>query len=191
MLDRPLTPLRWQPLAGGSFQYGDAQRLRTVTDLLVTITPLTFGQIGCPSSTPDLPVTGVDYAGAADLAAQLGGRLPTSTEWEWIAAGRQQRLYPWGDEPWTPALARLTSPDTASTGPAPIHSYPDGATPDGVHDLAGNVWEWTATRVMGEGHIIRGGSYASRPLYARATFLNAAPDELRSPGIGIRLVRTP
>lgn len=191
MLDKPLTPLRWQPIAGGTCRYGDAQRPRPVTDLLVTITPLTYGQLGWPSSTPELPITGIDFAGATDIAAQLGGRLPTSTEWEWIAAGARRRLYPWGDEPWTPELAHLNGTDAVPTGPVPVHSHPAGATPDGVRDLAGNVWEWTAARVMGQGHMIRGGSYASRPLYARCTFLNAAPDELRSPGIGIRLVKTP
>ncbi|MDG4830008.1 SUMF1/EgtB/PvdO family nonheme iron enzyme [Solwaraspora sp. WMMD1047] len=191
MIDKLVTPLRWRAVAGGTCRYGDTQRPRLVTDLLVTITPLTRGQLGWPTSAPDLPVTGVDFAGATDLAAQHGGRLPTSTEWEWIAAGAQQRRYPWGDEPWTPARANLTSSDTSPTGPVPVRSHPDGATPDGVHDLAGNVWEWTATPVMGQGHVIRGGSYASRPLYARCTFLNAAPDDLRSPGIGIRLVKTP
>ena len=43
---------------------------------------------------------------------------------------------------------------------------------------------------MGGGYVIRGGSYASKPLYARTTFLNAAPAELRSPGISVRPVRT-
>lgn len=52
--------------------------------------------------------------------------------------------------------------------------------------MAGNVWEWTATAVWGNGFVLHGGSYASPPLYAKCTFLNAAPAELRSPGIGLR-----
>jgi iron(II)-dependent oxidoreductase len=60
-----------------------------------------------------------------------------------------------------------------------------------VLDLAGNVWEWTSSPAMGGGRIIRGGSYASPPLYAQTTFLNAAPAEHRSPGISVRPVRTP
>jgi iron(II)-dependent oxidoreductase len=57
--------------------------------------------------------------------------------------------------------------------------------------VAGNVWEWTASPAMGDGYVIRGGSYASAPLYAQCTFLNAAPAELRSAGIGLRVVREP
>ena len=69
--------------------------------------------------------------------------------------------------------------------------FPAGATPEGMLDVAGNVWEWTATAAMGNGYVIRGGSYASQPAYARTTFLNAAPAGLRSPGLGFRVVRDP
>jgi formylglycine-generating enzyme len=62
--------------------------------------------------------------------------------------------------------------------------------PQGLLDVAGNVREWTATRVMGGGYVIRGGSYASKPLYARCTFLNAVHAQRRSPGIGVRPVRS-
>jgi sulfatase modifying factor 1 len=182
--------LCWVSVPGGTCRYGDAGRPRPVRDLLVALTPLTCRQLGCGgrATDPDLPVTGLGHAQACDLAALAGGRLPTSVEWEWLAAGPQQRVFPWGDRQWTPALARLRGPGARHDGPAAVGGHVDGATPQGLLDLAGNVWEWTASPVMGGGYVIRGGSYASKPLYGRSTFLNAVHAERRSPGIGVRPV---
>jgi sulfatase modifying factor 1 len=183
------SPLRWVLVPGGTCRYGDDARPRPVPDLLVAETPLTWRQlnVGDPN---DLPVTGIDHAQAQRLAADVGGRLPASVEWEWIAAGPHRNLYPWGNEPWTPWRAVLTGEGNEPTGPEPVGGYPAGAAATGVQDLAGNVWEWTASKVMGGGHVIRGGSYASKPLYARTTFRNAAPAERRSPAISVRPVKT-
>lgn len=189
LMPEPITEtVHWVLVPGGICRYGDAAKARTVVDLLVARTPLTRRQTG-HADRGDLPVTGVDHAGAARLAAEFGGRLPTSVEWEWIAAGADRRPYPWGEQPWTPERAVLTTESSTPVGPHPVGQHPAGATPHGVHDLAGNVWEWTASPVMGGGYIVRGGSYASKPLYARTTFLNAAPAERRSPGISVRPVK--
>ena len=106
-----------------------------------------------------------------------------------MAAGAARRRYPWGDDDWWPGRAALLP--SGFSRPVRAGSHPEGATPEGVLDVAGNVWEWTATTVVGGGHVIRGGSYASQLLYAQTTFRNAAPAELRSPGIGVRVVREP
>lgn len=182
------TTLHWVLVAGGTCHYGDAAKPRPVPDLQVAATPLSWAQAGHPSHG-DLPVTGIDHAEATDLAAAFGARLPTSVEWEWVAAGPQRRTYPWGDAPWSPARAVLTTKDTQPVGPHRVGQRPEGATPQGVLDLAGNVWEWTASPVMGGGYIIRGGSYASPLLYARTTFLNAVHAGRRSCGISLRLVK--
>ncbi|CCH17787.1 formylglycine-generating enzyme family protein [Micromonospora lupini] len=187
-LARPRT-VRWVHVPAGTCLYGDARKPRPVPDLLVAETPLTAAQCGVGET--DLPITGVSYGDAVGLAAEAGGRLPTSVEWEWIAAGPSRRLYPWGEEPWTPDRALLTGAGQSPRAAEPVGRYPSGVTPQGVLDLAGNVWEWTASTAMGLGKIIRGGSYASPPLYAHTTFLNAAPVERRSPGISVRPVRTP
>jgi sulfatase modifying factor 1 len=178
----------WVLVPGGRCRHGDQGRLVVIGDLYWTTTPVTAGHLGEPGD-PDLPVTGMDYEAAQEIAAEFGGRLPRSTEWEWMAAGAEQRQYPWGNRPWTPSLANLRGSGYSRLVPARAH--PAGATPDGLLDVAGNVWEWTATPVMGGGFIIRGGSFAALPLYAQCTFLNAAPAELRSPGIGLRVVREP
>jgi formylglycine-generating enzyme required for sulfatase activity len=190
---RPLAMLlRWVQIPGGTCRFGDAARPLPVEDLLVALTPLTYGQAGRGDDVgdPDLPVTDVDHAEAGRLAALVGGRLPTSVEWEWAAAGPDRRTFPWGERPWTPRLARLRGPGADHDGPGPVAGHVDGATPQGLLDLAGNVWEWTASPVMGGGYVIRGGSYASKPLYGRSTFLNAVHAQRRSCGIGVRPVRS-
>lgn len=185
-------PLCWMPILGGTFRFGDSYSLRVVGDLLVAVTPLTYRQLDRVRETADadLPVTGIDHAEACRLAELVGGRLPTSVEWEWLAGGPQRRPFPWGETPWAPHRARLRGTAVEHDGPASVGGYAAGATPQGLLDLAGNVWEWTASPVMGGGYAIRGGSYASKPLYGRSTFLNAVHAERRSPGIGVRPVRS-
>lgn len=191
----------WVLVPGGVCHYGDEERPIDIRPLYWTATPLTTGQLA-PSrhrsgavprgdshrpGDAGLPVTGISQPEAAALAARVGGRLPRSAEWEWMAAGPQRRRYPWGDQPWRPELANLR--ESGNGGPVPVTAHQQGVTSTGLYDVAGNVWEWTCTPVMGDGFVIRGGSFASPPLYAQCTFLNAAPAELRSAGIGVRAVR--
>jgi iron(II)-dependent oxidoreductase len=175
-----LMDLEWILIPGGTCQFGDDARPVPVTPLWWTRTPLT-------SIGSRLPLTGLTAVEAGDVAGELGGRLPRSVEWEWMAAGASRRPYPWGEQPWRPDFAALAP--AGQNRPGPVDAHPGGATPEGMLGVAGNVWEWTATRVMGDGAAIRGGSYASKALYARCTFRNAAPVELRSPGIGFRVVK--
>lgn len=182
--------VEWVFLDAGTCLFGDRARPVSVPALWWTRTPVTAADLGGkPPRSGCAPVTLVDRDEAAALASQFGGRLPRSVEWEWMAAGPGRRRYPWGDQDWSAALGLLLP--SGSDGPAPVASFPAGATPEGLLDVAGNVWEWTASTLMGGGAVVRGGSYASPELYARCTFLNAAPVELRSPGIGFRVVREP
>ncbi|MER5642066.1 SUMF1/EgtB/PvdO family nonheme iron enzyme [Kitasatospora sp. NPDC002227] len=174
----------WLPIRGGTCLFGDRQRRVAVPDLEWTATPVTWAQARQGSSA--LPLTGLAHEEAVRLAAELGGRLPRSSEWEWAAAGPDRRLYPWGDEEPGPVRANLRGGAGRLTV---VGTYPDGATPTGLLDMGGTCWEWTSSPTIGDGYVIRGGSYNSLPLYARCTFLNAAPAELGSPGIGVRVVR--
>jgi len=105
-------------------------------------------------------------AEAEAYCAFRGGRLPTADEWSWAAAGAGARRYPWGD---TGAVCRrawwgLNNGPCAfgHIGPELAGLHPDGSTPEGIHDLAGNVSEWVAgAKEDGEGEI-RGGSYATQ-----------------------------
>lgn len=178
--------ITWVLVPGGVCRYGDEGRPRNIAPLYWTATPLTADQLAIPGEA-GLPITEICQREAGELAAGVGGRLPRSTEWEWMAAGPQRHRYPWGDQPWEPKLANLR--ESGHGAPIPVTAHRQGATWAGLYDVAGNVWEWTHTPVMGDGYVIRGGSFASLPLYAKCTFLNAAPAELRSAGIGVRAVR--
>ncbi|WP_310724882.1 ergothioneine biosynthesis protein EgtB [Streptomyces sp. N2A] len=141
---------------------------------------------------PDEPVLHVSWYEADAYARWAGRRLPTEAEWEKAArfdpaTGRSTR-YPWGDEDPTPERANLGQ---RHLRPAAVGSYPQGASPLGVRQLIGDVWEWTASDFLpypgfaafpyreysevffGDGHkVLRGGSFAVDPVACRGTFRN-------------------
>ena len=95
---------------------------------------------------------------AAAYCASKDGRLPTSAEWERAARdGRNKVEYPWGDD--EPDETRANFAYNNSPGaPTPVGLYPAGATPSGIQDMAGNVWEWVADDYDNESKVLRGGS---------------------------------
>jgi formylglycine-generating enzyme required for sulfatase activity len=87
--------------------------------------------------------------------------LPSAAQWELAAGGPTDSPHPWGDAAPSPARARFSSGATIDdvlarydrSSTAPIGAHPAGATPAGVHDLAGNVWEWTRSRALDDGEL--------------------------------------
>ncbi|MEZ4831539.1 MAG: formylglycine-generating enzyme family protein [Caldilineaceae bacterium] len=89
----------------------------------------------------DRPVTWVSWNQANDYAEWVGGSLPTEAQWEKACRGTDGRVYPWGN---TEPSAALLNFGNNGDGITPVGAYPNGAGPNGLLDMAGNVWEWTA-----------------------------------------------
>ena len=106
------------------------------------------------------PATWVSLEDARAYAKWAGKRLPHEWEWQYCAQGADGRLYPWGNE-WDGAA--VPKPDTGRDlrGPDDVDAHPSGASPFGVMDLVGNVWQWTDefTDTHTRAAILRGGSY--------------------------------
>lgn len=95
----------------------------------------------------NLPINNVSWFNAQTFADWVGKRLPTEQEWEWAAQGRDEgRIYPWGNEapgPTTACWKRYNGQDDTGDGPCEVGLHRQSR--DGVYDLSGNLWEWTAT----------------------------------------------
>jgi formylglycine-generating enzyme len=107
------------------------------------------------------PMNCVDWTQAATYCRAQGKRLPTEEEWEWAARGGPlASTYPWGEG--APDLQACWSGTAKRAGTCVVGSNPLGDAPGGIHDLAGNVIEWTATSSSGSdttSHVARGGSW--------------------------------
>ena len=86
------------------------------------------------------PVVGVTWFDAQAFAEWIGGSLPTEAQWERAARGTGARIYPWGDTP--PKARQHANFARRYNRPIPVGQFPKGESPDGIADLAGNVWEW-------------------------------------------------
>jgi formylglycine-generating enzyme required for sulfatase activity len=152
---------------------------------------------------PNRPVVNVNWEEAAAYCRWAGVRLASEAEWERAARGVEGRPYPWGAE--EPDATRANYRDAKVGAPTPVGLFPRGATPEGICDLAGNVWEWVAdwyaeeypkgrqrnpTGPEGGGlRVLRGGAwyYVSRIL--RAAFRSGIVPVVRSSNFGFRCAR--
>ncbi|HEX3119355.1 MAG TPA: formylglycine-generating enzyme family protein, partial [Candidatus Acidoferrum sp.] len=154
-----------------------------------------------PEDAADKPVTYVSLEDARAYAAWAGKRLPHEWEWQYAAQGADGRTYPWGNE-WN--AANVPTPDKGRTmrGPDSVSAHPAGASPFGVMDLVGNVWQWTDeyTDEHTRGGILRGGSYyqpqGSKWYFPQAYELDEhgklllmAPSKDRAATLGFRCVK--
>jgi formylglycine-generating enzyme required for sulfatase activity len=146
----------------------------------------------------------VSWCEAAAYCAWKKVRLPTEAEWERAARGTSGRKYPWGNE--EPDIERANYYEGKVGHATPVGLYPAGATPEGVQDVAGNVWEWVADWYEAEYYgnsparnpegpkagnvrVLRGGSWDDYPRFLRAAYRDRVGPGYRVGVIGFRCAR--
>lgn len=182
----------------------------------------TFGK----EELADHPINCVPWADAQAYCEVQGKRLPTEAEWEFAARGSDGRKFPWGDEPpdekhmnacGTECNAWQTKMGLAKENPmydaddgfhatAPVGSFPLGVTMFGIHDMVGNVFEWTADWMgaytkdelrnptgpaRGDARVIRGGAFnGGFTRWVNPAFRHAMDPEAHTHGIGFRCAKS-
>lgn len=154
-----------------------------------------------PAGWAKRPVTWVSLEDARAYAEWAGKRLPREWEWQYAAQGADGRIYPWGNS-WDASVVPVPDKGRSMRGPDEVDAHPAGASPFGVMDMVGNVWQWTDEFVDDHTRagILRGGSYY-RPQGSVWYFPQAyrndqhgklllmAPSYDRSGGVGFRCVK--
>jgi gamma-glutamyl hercynylcysteine S-oxide synthase len=153
-----------------------------------------------PQGWENKPVTWVSQQDARAYASWAGKRLPHEWEWQYAAQGADGRLYPWGNQ-WDDSAVPVPDKSRTMRGPDVVDAHPKGASPFGVMDLVGNVWQWTDEFIdeHTRGGILRGGSYyqpqgsiwyfpQAYKLNEHSKLLLTSPSLDRSGAVGFRCV---
>ncbi len=181
----PGDPKYWVKIPGDTFTIGDPEAFQSLPLKRVTVAtfevgrfPVTVWEYGKyltdaiqdpplqwdeQQSHPGRPVTNVSWHDArsycewADRKWNIRCTLPTEKQWEFAARGPESRTYPWGPEEPDEYLANF---GRKVGEPSPVGMFPDGSTPQGVADMAGNIWEWVDAWYDNkkEVRVLRGGS---------------------------------
>jgi len=169
---------------------------------------------------PEKPVNNVDWKQSRRYCQNLKKDLPTEAQWEWAARGEDGRMFPWGNETptcehadFTPGVLEAPAADAGCHGgnASVVGTHPKGdrVWPGGrIHDLAGNVWEWTLDNTapypeegltedpvvvsdIENSHMVRGGGWNRSGVGIKAAYRGSAVVGYQRPGLGFRCVRNP
>lgn len=174
-------------------------------------------------SKPEFPAVGIGWLAAKAYCEDKGKRLPTEWEWEVAARSGDKRRYPWGEE--EPSAGGIWRANIGPEHPAaqdaaryaddgykftsPVGAFPAGATPSGLMDMAGNVWQWTSTPFLWVAYrkfsydvvasppkldesvykTVRGGAWTSSPWSVRATARRPLPEGAADIDVGFRCAK--
>ena len=191
-------------VSAGAFPYGDNNEMIDVAAFFIDRYPVTNEEYErmVPghrslrdrfSDDDRQPVVWVSWFEANLYAKWRGCRLPTEQEWEkaagWDAAGKKKRVYPWGDEF---DAARCNTYESKIGKTTPVGSYSNGVSPYDIHDMAGNVFEWTSSPWSDDDSdpVARGGSWIGNHDYAACAYRDLNDPDDRDDYIGFRCART-
>ena len=211
----------WIPFSGATFRMGSTQSDNldeipvhdvAVSNFEISRHEATNEEMGrflpaWKSKPPTEPAVGMTWFEAYVFAIWRGVRLPSESEWEYVARNGKEYEYPWGDG--DPDCTRATLQGCKSA-PTPVCSKPKGNTERGVCDMAGNVWEWVADwyddypgseqqDALGpsgpsmelDGRVARGGSFKGTAETVRAAKRHSWPPTAYNQQTGVRLARDP
>jgi len=192
-------------IPAGEFLYGDKKESHELPEFWIDKTPVTNAEYARFVSDTDYkppkhwkgetppekivthPVVNVSWHDATAYAEWAGKRLPIEEEWEKAARGVDGRIYPWGEEEPTPELCNFGDNEGGTT---PVGKYsPQGDSPYGCVDMAGNVWEWTANDYDKSRKVLRGGSWGVNPDFVRCAKRDRVDPDYTGFLVGFRCAR--
>ncbi len=142
---------------------------------------------------PQCPAMAIDWQSADQYCKWAKKRLPSLREWEIAARGYSTQAFPWGRKFMAGRANLMEEPDGYFQA-APTGSFPKGASPFGVMDMTGNVWEWVAdakneNRTGEKFRITKGGGWTTSAEAANLSTNHQVPAEAKIPTVGFRCVK--
>jgi len=147
------------------------------------VTPYLWRSGRPPAGLGKHPAVLVSAADAEASCRWRGARLPSEDEWERAARGDEGRVFPWGDR-WDPQ--RLNSEAAGVRGTTLVGHYVNGASPHGMLDPVGNVFQWTSTTLADGRRVLKGCGWDDEPGLCRPAFRHGRPASSRHILIGFR-----